>query len=352
MLVGNATDCTEFEGKDCKLSRWADREAFGLFEVGAEAKKFFTLEFRCWRSLVFTSLRKLEKFKESLTQKRMLKSWLLVPFTSEKFAKKFYLSKPEIFFDGLQQWINRNDVFAAGKLPNEGDILTATTQDRVGGQVLFGGPKRTQSRRPKWRRRFLQKLKKHPSTSNLPMDSQIIQENILHDFNSSTLWTSLGKNSGIGRKGQKLGIFTSAGNDNIQKLGLRLNESQTVVSVFTNKKFIPPILTINGTQLQINKSIKYLGVTFDDKLSFVQYMRLACEKAERRINQLSRLFARTYGYNFSSRRIVVQGAINSILLYCSIVTHEVLEYQYIKKLLKKLQRKTSIIITSAYTSLS
>ena len=54
---------------------------------------------------------------------------------------------------------------------------------------------------------------------------------------------------------------------------LSLNIDKTSYLIFTNRKFDEKELALSGNIIQKTNSIKFLGVTIDDRLSFNEYVR-------------------------------------------------------------------------------
>lgn len=72
---------------------------------------------------------------------------------------------------------------------------------------------------------------------------------------------------------------------------LKLNVDKTKAMIITNKKYnVNNVnIVINGTNLKIEKQIKYLGVIIDDKLNFEPNINQICKKLGQKLNVFSRL---------------------------------------------------------------
>lgn len=72
---------------------------------------------------------------------------------------------------------------------------------------------------------------------------------------------------------------------------LKLNVEKTKVMIITNKNVDKSTVRIhiNGSQLDIENEIKYLGVIIDDKLNFNKNISHICKKVGQKLNALNRL---------------------------------------------------------------
>lgn len=72
---------------------------------------------------------------------------------------------------------------------------------------------------------------------------------------------------------------------------LKLNVSKTKVMVITNRTIDRSNVDIfmNGTRLDIESEMKYLGIIIDDKLTFGRNISYVCKKVGQRVNVLNRL---------------------------------------------------------------
>lgn len=85
-------------------------------------------------------------------------------------------------------------------------------------------------------------------------------------------------------------------NDDLDKLfiglcqsKLKLNIDKTKVMILTNRDFKKNDINIyiNGSRLQIEDEIKYLGVYIDNKLKFDKNTNILCKKLGHKISVLS-----------------------------------------------------------------
>ncbi len=137
------------------------------------------------------------------------------------------------------------------------------------------------------------------------------------------------------------------------KHGLSFNPNKTAAMLITNKlKFRDPVLTMDGTQLQLVNNFRYLGVILDRKLNFTAHIENVCGKAERLLMHLSRSFRPSWGLNYEVLKIIYRGAIEPILLYCSSVWENAANRRWGSRRLQRTQRNIAIRICKAYRTVS
>lgn len=96
---------------------------------------------------------------------------------------------------------------------------------------------------------------------------------------------------------------------------LKLNLDKTKVMVITNKKIdIRNIhIEINGSKLEIESEIKYLGVVIDDKLKFDRNVSQKCSKIGQKLNVLNRL---RNELNQDQKLYIYKTIIQPHIMYC------------------------------------
>ena len=100
--------------------------------------------------------------------------------------------------------------------------------------------------------------------------------------------------------------------------GMRVSTTKTVVVPFTKKRNLPDItLKLKGSELPVESKVKYLGVTFDTKLSYKHQIDIVHSKCKRMIN-LMRLVA---GTSWGAQR-------KPLLTLCKAMVRPVLEYGF------------------------
>ena len=90
--------------------------------------------------------------------------------------------------------------------------------------------------------------------------------------------------------------------------------------VSKRKNTIPEDLTISIYDVDIkpNNSVKFLGITLDNKLNFVKHISSICKSASCQLNVLFRL---KNFLGFKERKILIESFVYSSMNYCPIVWH-------------------------------
>lgn len=134
--------------------------------------------------------------------------------------------------------------------------------------------------------------------------------------------------------------------------GLTLAANKTELLILT-KRHIPteiPVYTVGGT-LQSSKTIKYLGIHLDSKLTYWAQINHAVTKAGQVTAALSRLMANIGGPTESKRKLLL-ATVQSVLLYGSEVWADSLKAEYRRKALGAAQRTAALRSASAYRTVS
>lgn len=102
----------------------------------------------------------------------------------------------------------------------------------------------------------------------------------------------------------------------LEKHQLCLAKHKTEMVVSTRQKWFPEpfSMSLDGNALKSAKSVRYLGVKMDAKLSFQQHIECACAKASRTVSNLSRIMEYTTEPRSKKRRPLLE-VVHSILLY-------------------------------------
>ena len=97
---------------------------------------------------------------------------------------------------------------------------------------------------------------------------------------------------------------------------LKLNVTKTKVMIITNKKIDRSNINIyiNGTRLDIENEIKYLGVVIDDKLNFEKNINNVCKKVGQKVNVMNRL---RNELNFNQKLTLYKAIIEPHFNYCA-----------------------------------
>ena len=99
---------------------------------------------------------------------------------------------------------------------------------------------------------------------------------------------------------------------NPEKFQLLLMKPNNLTDIF------PDHIEVNNTEIKRNESVKFLGITIDDKLKFDVHVTNLCIKAGTQLNVLYRF---KNVFNIEERKIVYQTFVLSNFNYCPIVWH-------------------------------
>lgn len=110
-------------------------------------------------------------------------------------------------------------------------------------------------------------------------------------------------------------------------------------------------LQILDQKINLKKTLNYLGVTLDEKLSFGEHVKQVTEKAERKMAALARILPNIGGPR-GTRRRVLGGVIHSIILYGAPVWQGVTAIQKYENMLISSQRKAILRIVCGYKTVS
>lgn len=108
---------------------------------------------------------------------------------------------------------------------------------------------------------------------------------------------------------------------------------------------------LEGARIQPKKSIKYLGITINNRGTFGQHIVNATARAESKLASLIRVMPNVGGPS-SAKRAVLCGAVHSILLYGAPIWKDELSVQKHKNLLIRSQRNILLRVASAYRTVS
>ena len=141
--------------------------------------------------------------------------------------------------------------------------------------------------------------------------------------------------------------------------GLQLNTGKTEVLYFTELRRRPtadaegpPQVQVNGSDIRITDSIKYLGVHLDNTGRWDVHFKEMLNRCNTALGPLMVLCRRTFGYSNRARRIMVQGAVYSHFLYCSSVWYQRLSVQSYRHAVQMVQRRCDIMCARLYSTTS
>lgn len=133
---------------------------------------------------------------------------------------------------------------------------------------------------------------------------------------------------------------------------LALAPHKTEAVLLTTKRKVGEIkFQLDGEEIKLNRSIKYLGIWMDTKLTFAEQVKQVIEKASRTISALTRVMPNIGGPRASKRRLL-SSVVHSQILYATPAWHGVTKNKKLIGKLRSLQRTLNIRICSAYRSVS
>jgi ribonuclease HI len=136
-----------------------------------------------------------------------------------------------------------------------------------------------------------------------------------------------------------------------KKSGLSFSASKTKVMVFTTKKNIrAPRLIIQGEVIEVVPTFKYLGITLDNKLTWVPHIKNIARRATMTMAQCRKMVGKNWGLKPKVCLWMYTSLIRPILTYASFVWVSALEKEYKRKMLEKVQRQGCLLILSAMRS--
>ena len=105
---------------------------------------------------------------------------------------------------------------------------------------------------------------------------------------------------------------------------------------------------LNYKLLEQVNTIKYIGIIFDNKLTFREHVNYISEKCCKLIFQLSKSAKLTWGLQHKALKIIYTGGILPLILYGASVWRDVLKIKCYRNKLIRLQRLINIKIAKAY----
>ena len=95
-----------------------------------------------------------------------------------------------------------------------------------------------------------------------------------------------------------------------------------------------------------------LGIILDSKLSFRPHLEYIAQKCNSRIPLLQGLARNTYEYSYRARKVMFNGYITSLMMYCSSAFYHRLYLKTYAELLMRVQRRIDIICCRGYHDIS
>jgi hypothetical protein len=110
-------------------------------------------------------------------------------------------------------------------------------------------------------------------------------------------------------------------------------------------------VTVLDEVIQSVEATKYLGIFLDRNTTMTTHIQKIVEKANKQINNISRLMPKSKGPKENSRRILFS-VVNSIVLYGASIWGRILEKKLYRNKLMSVQRRIAIRIIGAYRTTS
>src|SRR5699024_3010338 len=109
---------------------------------------------------------------------------------------------------------------------------------------------------------------------------------------------------------------------------------------------------MNGTDLEVVDSIKYLGVTLHRKLKWNLHLQQVRKKASKLFGHISAVACNTWGLSPEVTELIYKGAIEPIIMYAAPVWNSALRYEWARKTLTRIQRDSLLRVCKSYRSVS
>ena len=134
---------------------------------------------------------------------------------------------------------------------------------------------------------------------------------------------------------------------------LEFNTSKTTGVIFTRKQKPQRIdIKFKGQRISLEKELKYLGLIFDQRLTWNSQMTQVISRGKRLINALPAMARNTWGMGHDTVATIYKGAILPLLTYGTSVFGEALKRKVNVKRLRSLQRIVSLRIIKGYRTVS
>lgn len=132
--------------------------------------------------------------------------------------------------------------------------------------------------------------------------------------------------------------------------GFKISTEKTVVVLFTNSTKLKNKvdLTLNGKNIKVENSVKFLGLIFDQRLTWSEHIRYIKTKIQRRINLLRAVSGSSWGASTHTLLILYRHLIRPLLDYGDIAIDSASVAQ--KKILATIQSRALKICTGTMTS--
>ena len=130
--------------------------------------------------------------------------------------------------------------------------------------------------------------------------------------------------------------------------GLELNPLKTEIIPFTKKRRLPlPTLKLHGAILHPKTKVRYLGITVDSKLTWLDHMALKTSKASAQFAMCRRIVGRKWGLDPRVMHWLYKSVIRPSLVYGAVVWAHKAQMPTRARRLERIQRSACLAITGA-----
>lgn len=139
----------------------------------------------------------------------------------------------------------------------------------------------------------------------------------------------------------------------IREHGLELAHTKTEAVMLTSKwAYRLPVLYSGGIRIPVKRSVKYLGVTLDPKLTFTRHIRAVMESAIKAAKAVGRLMPNVGGPSVTKRRLLSTVVTSKLLYAAPVWASRATRFKTNKDMLGRAQRLAALRITRCYKTVS
>ena len=134
---------------------------------------------------------------------------------------------------------------------------------------------------------------------------------------------------------------------------MQFNRTKSKAMMITRKRNIDNSnIYINNRRLETVKEMKYLGMYFDNQLTFNKHIKYLAENSTKLIHMLGRSAKLHWGLGYKALKTIYEGALIPLLTYGAPVWEEAAAKQKNIRMLQRVQRLINIKIAKAYRTIS
>lgn len=138
----------------------------------------------------------------------------------------------------------------------------------------------------------------------------------------------------------------------LETAGLELADHKTEAVLITGRKQVETMtIQVGCERIMSRRSLKYLGVMLDDRLSFKQHIEYCSEKAARMQMALSRMLPNIGGPK-QERRLLLARVVSSVLLYAAPIWAAALSTREATRKLARPYRRSALRAISGFRTIS